>query len=1200
MSEMISVASGFQYSVNIGYDINHDDKIQNFIPTKSSLALLQDILESTEESSTERARVLVGAYGKGKSHIVLTILSMLMGKEWSLFTKLSEKVDKDQELNRLRVNYYESNKKLLPVIINGSSTSMQQAFLLALQKALSENDLIGVMPDTNYQAAIKAIKKWETEFPETYNRFKNEIAQPVDKFLEKLENYDIEAYGDFERLYPNLTSGSMFNPFLGFDIVELYESVVKCIKPIGYSGIFVVYDEFSKFLEANIRQAPVSDTKMLQDFAEKCNRSGKDQLHLLLISHKEIANYIDKLPKQKVDGWRGVSERFKHIHLNNNFTQTYEIISSVIKKSNQAWNRFQRDYEDSFDSLLKRYGSHAIFADMTKDECSRTIHDCYPLHPVTTFILPRLSERVAQNERTLFTFLSAKGTSTLPTFLVGYHDDCFRAITPDMLFDYFEPLFRKESFSSELHKNYLLAKAILEKIEDGSLEAKVIKSLSLIYSLEQFDKIKPTADELDGIYSLDYTHEQIREAIDTLINKEYVIYLKVSNEYLRLKQSSGVDVKQEITNAIDRYAGSFSVKETLNSASLDDYMYPSKYNDEREMTRYFAFEFIDAAEIMKDIDWSLKSESIEADGVIYGVIPDSEDSISNIKELVLATSKGHERYIFIIPKKYSEIRDITLQFNAVMKLRSQAEGDDLLFDEYEVVYEDLREVISDFINSYTHPEFFKSIYIHNGLEKTITRKAGLTGLMSNICERIYYRTPVINNEAINKTELTSAAFISRSKIIAGLLRNDLEENLGLTGTGQEVSIMRSTLIRPKILVTEEGGITRINLKTGDENLDYMLDLISRFILDTKRKGTSNFSELYKLLLSSEEGIGIRKSLIPIYLAAVLHEYRQEAVIANSLGQVPLNVDILLQIEAAPEAFRLQYLDWDPDKEDFITELEEIFGENIVEAEKDVNSYDHVVSAMRRWYMALPKYSKEKNPETRAKRYKCLIRLLKQNIGSYDLLFEKLPQEFGQEIFNSSLADNVRAAKRYYDNVLDDLIEKLIEDVKDIFSGGIGRTVQKRSSLTSVIKDWCDGLNPVVFEQLFENGADKCIGFFKEVTNDERTFVIRLAKLVTDLRIEDWDNKTVEQFINSLKEYKLTAENFSSNLDAEIRDNTNTYSLTYMDESGETVTRRFDKVEQSNRGKLLMNSIMADIESMGYSISEQEKRQILMEVLKKLC
>ena len=41
MNKIISVASGFQYSVNIGYDLNQDDKLQNFIPTKSSLNLLK-------------------------------------------------------------------------------------------------------------------------------------------------------------------------------------------------------------------------------------------------------------------------------------------------------------------------------------------------------------------------------------------------------------------------------------------------------------------------------------------------------------------------------------------------------------------------------------------------------------------------------------------------------------------------------------------------------------------------------------------------------------------------------------------------------------------------------------------------------------------------------------------------------------------------------------------------------------------------------------------------------------------------------------------------------------------------------------------------------------------------------------------------------------------------------------------------------
>lgn len=111
MSKMISVASGFQYSVNIGYDLNNDDKLKNFIPTKSALMLLKDILSSTALDATERARVLVGAYGKGKSHIILTILSVLMQRDRSLFTHLMPKINEDPELKQLVDNYY-SDKKI--------------------------------------------------------------------------------------------------------------------------------------------------------------------------------------------------------------------------------------------------------------------------------------------------------------------------------------------------------------------------------------------------------------------------------------------------------------------------------------------------------------------------------------------------------------------------------------------------------------------------------------------------------------------------------------------------------------------------------------------------------------------------------------------------------------------------------------------------------------------------------------------------------------------------------------------------------------------------------------------------------------------------------------------------------------------------------------------------------------------------------
>ena len=45
MSEMISVAEGFQYSVNIAYDLHADDKLKSYIPTQSALQLMEDILQ---------------------------------------------------------------------------------------------------------------------------------------------------------------------------------------------------------------------------------------------------------------------------------------------------------------------------------------------------------------------------------------------------------------------------------------------------------------------------------------------------------------------------------------------------------------------------------------------------------------------------------------------------------------------------------------------------------------------------------------------------------------------------------------------------------------------------------------------------------------------------------------------------------------------------------------------------------------------------------------------------------------------------------------------------------------------------------------------------------------------------------------------------------------------------------------------------
>ena len=142
------------------------------------------------------------------------------------------------------------------------------------------------------------------------------------------------------------------------------------------------------------------------------------------------------LPQDKVDGWRGISGRFEHINLHNNYSQMYEIISAVIEKNPVLWDKFCAQHDATFDNLGKRYSDNKLIH-TDKDIAKKTVISCYPLHPSTTYILPRLSEKVAQNERTLFTFLSANHKNTLVEFVEKCDKD-FALITPDYLYDYFE------------------------------------------------------------------------------------------------------------------------------------------------------------------------------------------------------------------------------------------------------------------------------------------------------------------------------------------------------------------------------------------------------------------------------------------------------------------------------------------------------------------------------------------------------------------------------------------------------------------------------------------------------------------------------------------------------------------------------------------------------------------------------------------
>ena len=133
LKDVIKIDERFQTSVNIRFDIDKTNKIDEFIPAKSTLDVLETYLENIFEKGNNKATLLVGPYGKGKSHLLLVLLALLRNrddKKWhksivNFYNKIKNKNKKLEEEIEKNILCEESRKKkYLPIIISFGRTDL--------------------------------------------------------------------------------------------------------------------------------------------------------------------------------------------------------------------------------------------------------------------------------------------------------------------------------------------------------------------------------------------------------------------------------------------------------------------------------------------------------------------------------------------------------------------------------------------------------------------------------------------------------------------------------------------------------------------------------------------------------------------------------------------------------------------------------------------------------------------------------------------------------------------------------------------------------------------------------------------------------------------------------------------------------------------------------------------------------------------
>jgi hypothetical protein len=492
-----------------------------------------------------------------------------------------------------------------------------------------------------------------------------------------------------------------------------------------------------------------------------------------------------------------------------------------------------------------------------------------------------------------------------------------------------------------------------------------------------------------------------------------------------------------------------------------------------------------------------------------------------------------------------------------------------------------------------------------GKEIKITRKALLSRLISKICREIYFDTPIIINELVNKNKPTSVAIINRRKVISGLLRNEIDYRLGLIGYGLDVSIMQSLLVVPGIL-GEKDNKSYLVTNGLEPKMQNVLDTIRRFLIGTSQEGRKSFVELYDKLTRPDFHIGLKRGIIPVYLAVVLHELKKYTIIIRNNQELEITGQLLDDINERPEEFEVFIENWSEEKEDYIGELERIFADYIENEEREYNTFEYVVKAIHRWYLGLPQYSKEcrsiyKGSNNSENLNSSILKLRDSQrgvrINARDYLFNKIFSVFGLEGFSLDAIQHIESAKNLLDNNKARLIDLLANDTKDIF-----KIKDDNSSLYSVMMDWFEGLSEYTKNHLFSSGEEKFLNLVSGITNNHVVFIEQLARLVTGLRIEDWADKTIQEFLIKIEGVKKNIENTDAQF--RVKDKTmverSVYKITYFDDKGSEVAKTFTKTDFSKRAKLLYNDIDTAFSEYGEAVSIDEKRQILMEILEKLC
>ena len=348
----IQLDTHYTRSINLERDANSSDILKAYIPTSRALQTLDKIADTFNAQSMPRAWSLVGSYGSGKSSFAAFLSHLLENKELETCVIAEQKL---QQYNialadKITAHTRETNAYCI-VLLTGSPESLSKRFIEALHQSAQHYWQGKTAP------AIVAELKTATQHPPKTSK--------IIALLKKLQQAVIEESG---------------------------------------LGILIVIDELGKFLEYEARHQGANDIFLLQAIAELSQKGG---LLLIVLMHQAFEQYAKGLSEAQRNEWSKVQGRFESIPFFESAEQTLRVMAAAFSNtlSPEQQQNITQQTLNMVDVLAKQ---NALTTGLNPETACQLLARCYPLHPIAALILPTLCQKVAQNERTLFSYLGSQ------------------------------------------------------------------------------------------------------------------------------------------------------------------------------------------------------------------------------------------------------------------------------------------------------------------------------------------------------------------------------------------------------------------------------------------------------------------------------------------------------------------------------------------------------------------------------------------------------------------------------------------------------------------------------------------------------------------------------------------------------------------------------------------------------------------------